>query len=727
MRRTKKARPRPTKPTSRAKNSLRPKTVSRPKNVSRPKSVSRPKRQPRTKSPSRQTAKALTQKLRFESFLLELSAAFATVPVGGLAHQIEEWLGKVAGFIGVDRASLWELEPDGDTIRLLFFHGRAGTPMPAPWSAASGMKWLTEQFRRGSAVVWARIPDDIPKTAIGERGWAAHISAKSALGIPLNTGPAILSIVFTSVRHYRTWPAALLGRLRLVGEIFSNAVARQRAETALQSSESRHRAILKALPDLTFVVSPDGVYLDYSGDISKLFLPPEQFLGRRMDEVMPPDLATQFRAAFNQTSATGEVVEVEYQLPIGDQNRSFEARVVRREDGALVCVVRDMTDRVRALGLVRESEDRFRRAFVNSAIGMAITSLEGRWLQVNAALVRILGYSEEELLATTFQALTHPEDLEANLELLRRALAGKIDHYEMQKRYIHKDGRTISVLLTVSVVQDALRHPLYFVSQLVDTSERTQAQQELERLRLELFHSGRVALMGKLTASLAHELMQPIAAAVGNAEAGQRLLETDRLDANQTREILDDIVENCMRAANVVQGVRSLLRKEPKPRLLLDLNRLVTEVAGMMRSELISRQTRLTMRLEAELPEIMGHAVELQQVIVNLILNGADAMAAVAPPDRELLISTARDASGVELTVRDRGTGADPTHLRRMFEPFFTTKPDGIGMGLAICSDIISAHSGRLWAENNSDGAGVTVRCLLPLPESDPRYALNKA
>jgi PAS domain S-box-containing protein len=715
MRRTKKARPRPPKPTSRAKNSLQPKSVSRPKS------------RPRTKSPSRQTAKALTQKLRFESFLLELSAAFATVPVGGLAHQIEEWLGKVAGFIGVDRASLWELEPHGDTIRLLFFHGRPRTPMPAPWSAAPGMKWLTEQFRRGNAVVWARIPDDIPKTAIAERGWAAHISAKSSLGIPLTAGPAILSIVFTSVRHYRTWPAALTGRLRLVGEIFSNAVARQRAEAALQSSESRHRAILKALPDLTFVVSPDGVYLDYSGDMSKLFLPPEQFLGRRMDEVMPPDLATQFRAAFNQASATGEVVEVEYQLPIGDQKRSFEARVVRREDGALVCVVRDMTDRVRALGLVRESEDRFRRAFVNSAIGMAITSLEGRWLQVNAALVRILGYSEEELLATTFQALTHPEDLEANLELLRRALAGKIDHYEMQKRYIHKDGRTISVLLTVSVVQDALRRPLYFVSQLLDTTERTQAQQELERLHLELSHSGRVALMGKLTASLAHELMQPIAAAVGNAEAGQRLLETDRLDANQTREILADIVDNCMRAANVVHGVRSLLRKEPKPRRLLDLNRLVTEVAGMMRSELISRQIRLAMRLEAELPEIMGHAVELQQVIVNLILNGADAMAAVAPRDRALLISTTLEASGVELKVRDRGTGADPTHLRRMFEPFFTTKPDGIGMGLAICSDIISAHNGRLWAENNSDGVGVTVRCLLPLQESDQGYALNKA
>jgi PAS domain S-box-containing protein len=388
--------------------------------------------------------------------------------------------------------------------------------------------------------------------------------------------------------------------------------------------------------------------------------------------------------------------------------------MVRREDGAIVSVVRDVTERLRATRQLRESEERFRGAFAHSAIGVALMSPEGRWLQVNAALCAMLGYSEAELLATTFQALTVPEDLEVNLDCLRRALAGEIDHYELQKRYIHKDGRTISVLLTVSLVRDPFHRPLHFVSQLLDISERTQAQQELERLRLELTHSGRVTLMGKLTASLAHELMQPIAAAVGNAEAGQQLLATEGADPNEARAILADIVENCLRAANIVSGVRSLLRKEPKPRRSVDLNRLVTEVAEMMHSELIVRQVRLVMRLDTTLPEISGHPVELQQVIMNLILNGAEALSPTPPLERELLIATARHSHGIELTVRDRGIGADPRHLRSMFEPFFTTKPEGIGMGLAICADIVHAHRGRLSAENNADG-GVTMRCLLPL------------
>ena len=666
----------------------------------------------------RQPDTALTQKLRFESFLLELSAAFATVPVGGMAHQIEEWLGRLAEFIGVDRSSLWELAPGSERIRMLYFYAVPGIHAPSPEALSADMLWMTEQYRRGNVVAWSRIPDDIPQRAAGEHAWARIVSAKSVLCIPMRAGPFVRSIVFTCVRQYRTWPAPLIRRLRLVGEIFSNAVVRQRAEAALQSSESRHRAILKALPDLTFIQNPDGVYLDYSGDSSQLLVPPEEFLGRRMEEVLPADLAARFRAAFAQVSVTGEVVEVEYELPIGGQPRTYEARMVRREDGAIVSVMRDVTERVRDIRQLRESEGRYRGAFAHSAVGVALMSPEGRWLQVNAALCAMLGYSEAELLATTFQALTVPE-ISRSTSTASAVRWPARSHYELQKRYRHHDERTFSSLRTVSLVRDPCHRPLYFVSQLLDISERIQAQQEVERLRLELTHSGRVALMGQLTASLAHELMQPIAAAVGNAEAGERLLSADGADLNETRVILADIVENCLRAANVVSGVRSLLRKEPKPRRRVDLNRLVTEVAEMMHSELILRQVRLMTRLDAALPEITGQPVELQQVILNLILNGAEAQSTNPPSGRELLVSTACHPAGIELAVRDRGIGADPERLRRMFEPFFTTKPNGIGMGLAICSDIIRAHNGRLSAENNTNG-GITVRCLLPLPAEPP-------
>ena len=160
-------------------------------------------RRTQQRTSSRQPGRALTQKLRFESFLLELSAAFATVPVGGIAPQIEEWLGRLAALISVDRSSLWELAPDGKRIRLLYFHAKPGTLTLPPAGSAGEMLWLTDQLCRGNVVSWPRIPDDIPPQAAGEHAWVRRISAKSALCIPMSAGPVIRAIVFACVRRYR--------------------------------------------------------------------------------------------------------------------------------------------------------------------------------------------------------------------------------------------------------------------------------------------------------------------------------------------------------------------------------------------------------------------------------------------------------------------------------------------------------------------------------------------
>ncbi|HTT01006.1 MAG TPA: PAS domain S-box protein [Steroidobacteraceae bacterium] len=363
---------------------------------------------------------------------------------------------------------------------------------------------------------------------------------------------------------------------------------------------------------------------------------------------------------------------------------------------------------------LRESEERFRGAFDNAAIGMALVSPEGRWLKVNQALTRIFGYSEEELRDTTFQAISHPDDLSSNLEYLRRALGGDIDHYELEKRYIHKDGHTIFALLSVSLVRDALGRPLYFVSQIHDLSERTRAQLEIDQLRLELTHSSRVALMGQLTGSLAHELLQPVTAMSANAEAALSFLAAGEIDVPAMLACLNDIVESCGRAAHVIQRVNSLLRKERRPRRRIDLNQLVREVARVMRSDLMTRRVRLVMQLDEQLPDVMGDAVELQQVILNLIVNGAEAVSHDSCKNRDLLVATIPCEQEVELRVRDQGAGAEPENLERMFEPFFSTKPNGMGLGLPICSEIARAHGGRLWAENNAD-AGLTVHVTLPV------------
>ncbi len=536
-----------------------------------------------------QPDRALAGRLRFESFLLELSAAFVQVRPGGTDELIDVWLGKLARFMHVDRSSLWELAMDGETVHRRYVYSVPGLESVPAAVPRTEYAWLTARYRRGDIVVWSRIPEDIPEAAAAERAHALRVGVKSVLSIPMIAGSSICVMAFASVRKQRAWPRALIQRLRLVAEIFASAVARQRMETSLQSSEARTRAILQAQPDLLFVLSPEGVYLEcHGGDGSDLLMPVDQFLGRNVTDILPADLAEMFHTAFARASQAGEVVALEYTLPIRGEPRAYEARVVRRDDGALVIIVRNVTE--------------------------------------------------------------------------------------------HK-----------------------------------KAQMEIERLRLELTHFGRVALTAQLTASLAHELLQPITAVLGNAEAGQRMLESGADQRQETQAIFASIIESGNRAADVVGRVRGFLRKERNRHRRLDLNRLVREVAAVTHSDLLLRQVQLATQLDAALPEINGDPVELQQVILNLLINGADSLGATLPGQRELVVSTAHHGREIELTVRDRGTGADPAHLARMFEPFFTTKPDGMGMGLPICAEIVRAHGGRLWAENNENG-GMTMHCRLPLP-----------
>ena len=253
--------------------------------------------------------------------------------------------------------------------------------------------------------------------------------------------------------------------------------------------------------------------------------------------------------------------------------------------------------------------------------------------------------------------------------------------------------------------------PLYFVSQLQDVTERRHAQIEIERARLELSHIGRVSLVGQLTSSLAHELLQPITAIVTNAETG--LHAPDLEASSEMRALLEDIAESGRRAGDTIQHVRAMLRKERGPCAAVDLNRLVQEVAHVMHSDLLLHQVCLTTKLDAANAEINGNRGELQQVLLNLMLNGTEAMHAIPIDERKLVIATNAHSNSVELSVQDQGAGSPAGNFDRLMEPFFTTKSTGIGMGLSICADIVRAHKGQLLAENNPD-RGMTWRCILP-------------
>ena len=250
---------------------------------------------------------------------------------------------------------------------------------------------------------------------------------------------------------------------------------------------------------------------------------------------------------------------------------------------------------------------------------------------------------------------------------------------------------------------------------------RRQVELEAQRLRQDLAHIGRVSAVGELTASLAHDLSQPLAAILSNAQAALRLIAADPLNRESMTQILRDIVEDDRRAGAVIGRLRVLLKKGDFEHVALDLNGVVSEVARLVRSDAVLRNVAMSLELAQALPKVRGDRVQLQQVVLNLVLNGLDAMREPHAGERKLVIRTAvDDASLVAVEVEDSGAGIAPEHEEKIFEPLYTTKPEGLGMGLAIARTIVEAHGGRLIARNHPNG-GATFRFTLPIPrESRP-------
>ena len=250
-------------------------------------------------------------------------------------------------------------------------------------------------------------------------------------------------------------------------------------------------------------------------------------------------------------------------------------------------------------------------------------------------------------------------------------------------------------------------------------TERKRAEEASRKMQMELEHANRVATMGQLTASIAHEVKQPIAATVTDAEAALRWLGGRPPDLEEVRPALSRIVKTGHRAGDVVDRIRALIQKAPPREDWLGINAAVREVIELTRGEAVKNGVSVQTDLADGLPLIRGDRVQLQQVMLNLIVNAVEAMSCVSEGARELQISTARDAQGcVLVAVRDSGPGLAPASLERLFDPFYTTKPGGLGMGLSICRSIIEAHGGRLWAGANQPRGAFFQFAVPAHPES---------
>lgn len=319
-----------------------------------------------------------------------------------------------------------------------------------------------------------------------------------------------------------------------------------------------------------------------------------------------------------------------------------------------------------------------------------------------------------------FLQMVHPGDREYVDRKWRAALAGEA--YEIEHRIII-NGQVKWVREKAEVEMDKRGRPLRGVGTVQDITVYKQQEADKIRLQRELLHVSRVTAMGELTAALAHELNQPLTAIMGNAQAVQRLLappadaySIKKPDLAEIREILADVVKDSKRAAEIIHRLRALLKKSPFKPAPLDINTAIREILPLMRSNALLRNISLNIELTPELPLVKGDRIQLQQVIVNLILNGFEAM--TGEEEKQLTIRTTGGEKTVTVSIEDTGTGVITNNPEELFKPFYTTKKDGMGMGLAVNKTIIEAHGGLLRAENNR-GPGATFSFTLPAYEEE--------
>jgi PAS domain S-box-containing protein len=358
---------------------------------------------------------------------------------------------------------------------------------------------------------------------------------------------------------------------------------------------------------------------------------------------------------------------------------------------------RDLADR----------EAKIRRFVDADIIGIVIFTLDGQIVEANEAFLRMVGYHRAELIAGRLRwtELTPPEWRDRDARTVAELkMIGTVQQFE--KEYFRKDGSRVPVLIGSVALEESETEGVAFVLDLTERKRAEAEARESERryreVQMELAHANRVATMGQLTASIAHEVSQPIAATVTNAQAARRWLDSRPPDLEETRQALARIVNSGIRAGNVLDRIRALIKKVPARTDRFDINDTIIDVVALTRSELSSNSISLQTQFAQGLPLVQGDRVQLQQVILNLIVNAIEAMSGVSEWARELWISTGINASsGALVAVRDSGPGLDPASLEHLFDAFYTTKSSGMGMGLSICRSIVEAHGGRIWAEAN--------------------------
>jgi PAS domain S-box-containing protein len=522
------------------------------------------------------------------TMIADISSKFVNLPADQVDREIFGALHRICERMDIDLAALWqrtERHPGSFTATHLYSLEQG--PQLAVDMTDDDFPWIRREILAGRVVAHRSLAD-MPAAAAKDRDAGRKVGIKSHLTLPLSLGgeSPIGILGFNTTRMERSWPPRLVERLKLVAEIFTNALARKEADQDLRESELRLSLATDAADAGLWVLEVDtqAFWINEKARLLFGYHPDEVITLKRFEESVHPDDWPRVRDELARAIASGNPVNIEYRIHVGD---AMDRWVVSRG-----------------------------RPF--------------------------------------FKPSGKPE-------------------------------RVIGLTM--------------------DITERRNAEVETRELRNALAHSGRVTLLGNLASSLAHELSQPLGAILRNAEAAEIMLRDPSPDLPELQAIINDILHDDQRAGQVIDHLRSLLKRGTIDPVPVDPRELIESVIALVKTDASTRLIKITTAVPASLPYALGDGIHLQQVLLNLIINAMDALHDGGSDDRALHVQAQMvDAGMIEIQVSDNGPGIPDENFDRLFEPFFTTKATGMGMGLPVCKTIVEAHKGKLWVAKNPGG-----------------------
>ena len=623
--------------------------------------------------------------------VVPLVVTWATIGISGLrTARLSRYLEACALFVGlllVSYAVLYKVGSGADSA-LLF--------LPLPF-----LLWAAVRFGAVGA-----------STAISIVGFLAIWSAAHGHG-PFSGGTAeqnALSIqIFLIVLSIPLLFLATVIEERVTGE------------TELRESESRFRIVADAAPVLIWMAGVDQLctffnkpWLEFTGRSM------EQELGNGWAEGVHSDDLQNCLDVYTEAFDASQPFVMQYRLRRNDGTfRWVSDQGVPRYDaqgrfaGYIGSCV-DVTELVNKDAALRESEERMRMAAEAVNLGIWEWDLSKDEIWATNARRALLGWpASGKITLEHFISRLHPGDRDRIRQAIDDAIH-KGQDFDSEYRLVLPDGIVRWMATRGSVRLDAHGKPAQLLGISIDITARKQAELEAKQRRDELSHLSRVALIGEMSASIAHELNQPLAGIASNAGAGQRFIDRGNVDLQEIRELLADIGADARRASDVVRGIRGMIKKEQMGRQRINLNDIVTNVVHILSSDALLHWCELKTSLDTNLPMVEADPIQIQQVLINLVVNAFEAMPETPVSTREVEINTQQNADGaVRVSVRDYGVGISPETRSRLFEQFFTTKAEGLGMGLAIARSIVEAHAGTIDAESAEDG-GARFHFTLP-------------